>query len=101
MRTLKTLRHELPVPLVEIPPFRPTYAYGDGFVNESHASYQTCPANEHLIDLGISGWLRREDALKLYELAYFADGPILELGSYHGLSTSILSRAAHDAGRAA
>ena len=31
-------------------------------------------------------------------LAYFAPGPILEIGSYHGLSTSILARAVADSG---
>ncbi len=44
----------------------------------------------------IEGWLQRADALKLFEIAYFVTGDILELGSYHGLSTSILARAAHD-----
>jgi predicted O-methyltransferase YrrM len=41
----------------------------------------------------IPGWLRRPDALKLYEMAYFADGDVLEVGSYRGLSAGILSRA--------
>ena len=45
----------------------------------------------------IPGWLRREDALKLYELAYFSQGNILELGSFHGLSTSILANACKNA----
>lgn len=94
MRTPSVLRYDLPVPLTAVPPYRPTYAFGGEFINEQHRSYSTCPAKDHLIDLGIDGWLRREDALKLYELAYFAPGPILEIGSYHGLSTSILARAA-------
>lgn len=92
------VRHSLPVPLEEMPPYRPTYEIAGEFINEQHRSYSTCPATEHLIDLGIDGWLRREDALKLYELAYFAPGPILEIGSYHGLSTSILGRAVADSG---
>jgi predicted O-methyltransferase YrrM len=33
-------------------------------------------------------------------MAYFADGDILELGTYHGLSTCIMAQAALDAGRA-
>lgn len=43
--------------------------------------------------LGIEGWLRPADALKLYEPAYFAPGDVLDLGTYHGLSTHIQSRA--------
>lgn len=42
----------------------------------------------------ITGFLRREDAAKLYELAYFASGDILEIGTYLGLSASILAEAA-------
>lgn len=46
----------------------------------------------------IEGWLRKDDALKLYEMAYYAPGDILELGSYHGLSTTILAKANRAAG---
>lgn len=98
MPTPGVVRHPLPVPLTEVPPYRPTFEFAGEFINEQHRSYSTCPAKEHLIDLGIDGWLRREDALKLYELAYFAPGPILEIGSYHGLSTSIVARAVADSG---
>lgn len=49
-----------------------------------------------MIGKSIPGWLRREDALKLYELAYFAGGDILELGSYQGLSTCILAQASRE-----
>jgi predicted O-methyltransferase YrrM len=41
----------------------------------------------------ITGYLRAADALKLYELAYFVQGPILELGTFHGLSASIIAAA--------
>jgi SAM-dependent methyltransferase len=44
----------------------------------------------------ILGWLVREDALKLYEIAYMVSGDILELGSGFGLSTFVLSQANHD-----
>ncbi len=98
MPTPGIVRHPLPVPLDEVPPYLPTYEFAGQFINEQHRFYSICPAKEHLIDLGIDGWLRREDALKLYELAYFARGPILEIGSYHGLSTSILARAVADSG---
>jgi predicted O-methyltransferase YrrM len=41
----------------------------------------------------IEGWLQLADALKLYEMAYFASGDILELGSYKGLSAFIMAKA--------
>ena len=53
-----------------------------------------------LIEFGIPGALRREDAAKLYELAYFAPGDLLELGCGRGLATAIMAQAIHDAGRA-
>ncbi len=37
--------------------------------------------------------------MKLYELAYFVSGDILELGSYRGLSTKILAWANDDSPR--
>jgi SAM-dependent methyltransferase len=80
-----------------IPPFRPTFGF-ETFINGPHRDYATCPLQGDCIDLGIPGWLRREDALKLYELAYFSTGEILEVGSFHGLSTSILARAVKDSG---
>ncbi len=39
------------------------------------------------------GWLRDEDVLKLYELAYLTPGPILEIGSYQGKSSVVLASA--------
>jgi len=51
------------------PPYRRTFA-GSEFINEYHRFFAFCPVKEEiLIDLGIPGWLRREDALKLYEEA--------------------------------
>jgi SAM-dependent methyltransferase len=82
-----------------LPPYRPTHDYPGEFINETHAAYATCPQKGLQIDLGIHGWLCRQDALKLYEMAFFATGDVLELGTLHGLSTSILSRALIDAGR--
>jgi hypothetical protein len=49
-----------------------------------------------LIDLGIEGFLHKAEALKLYEMGYYAKGDILELGTHKGLSTSILAHALHD-----
>jgi len=46
----------------------------------------------------IPGWLEVEDALKLYELAYFAAGPILEIGTYCGRSAVVSATALADRG---
>jgi SAM-dependent methyltransferase len=87
------------------PSYERTFEFPGEFINESHKFFSTCPLREGiLIDIRdrttagsiIEGWLQRADALKLYEIAYFVTGDILELGSYHGLSTSILARAACD-----
>jgi cephalosporin hydroxylase len=79
-------------------PYRPTFRTFSESINRSHAYYHVCPTKGICIDVGIPGWLRREDALKLYELAYFADGDILELGTSRGLSTSIMALAVQDSG---
>jgi cephalosporin hydroxylase len=47
----------------------------------------------------VPGWLAREDAMKLYELAFFAPGPILEIGTYCGRSVITMATALTDAGR--
>ena len=51
---------------------------------------------EVCIDTGIEGYLQRADALKMYELAYFSSGDVLELGTHKGLSTSIIAGALND-----
>lgn len=79
-------------------PYRPNYPIDGPYINAQHASYASAPKNGALIDLGIPGWLKVEDALKLYELAYFSTGDVLELGTHQGLSTSILAQALIDAG---
>ena len=86
-----------------IPDYQPTFEFKGEYIDAYHR-FLGDPVNykDALLQLKnrsglwaehIDGWLRREDALKLYELAYFAKGDILELGSYHGLSTTILARA--------
>jgi predicted O-methyltransferase YrrM len=45
------------------------------------------------LDIGIDGYLTNADAAKLYELAYFGRGDVLELGTARGLSASIISAA--------
>lgn len=82
-------------------PYRPTYSF-DRFINANHEFYSVCPTKSDAplaIDIGIPGSLRREDALKLYEMAYYAQADILELGCGNGLSTSILAQAVRDSGR--
>jgi SAM-dependent methyltransferase len=89
------------------PPYRPTFDFRSRYIDRGHRALATAPVKDGLIQLRnrrwlgmiIPGWLRRDDALKLYELAYFASGDVLELGSHHGLSTSILARASRNAPR--
>jgi predicted O-methyltransferase YrrM len=47
----------------------------------------------------IDGWLEPVDSLKLYELAYLAEGPFLEIGTYRGKSATLIATAFRDAGR--
>jgi SAM-dependent methyltransferase len=83
-------------------PYRATYGEtelpGPTFNQLLDAGHQTGSAS---IDIGIPGWLERTDALKLYELAYFGTGDVLELGCGAGLATTILARAVAEANRAA
>jgi predicted O-methyltransferase YrrM len=82
-----------------IPPYRPTYSFPGPYINAAHASFASVKTREKiLVDIGIPGWLRREDALKLYELAYHSPGNVLELGTFHGLSTTIMAGAIADSG---
>jgi predicted O-methyltransferase YrrM len=76
-----------------------------GFVGSPtafHRTLQDAPTGRFgvpiLIDLGIDGYLQREDALILYETALSASADILELGTHKGLSTSILAQALRDRG---
>ncbi len=89
-----------------IPAYAPTYDFPAPYIDKEHRRIANLPLTDGvLIQMKtrrwfgwvIPGWLRREDALKLYELAHFAQGQILELGSFHGLSTAILARATRNA----
>ena len=94
-----------------IPPYKTTFPMV-GLINDHHRFLAqaknpqtglvllTAPGlMDHTSGLPINGWLRLEDALKLYELGFHSDGDILELGSYEGLSTCILAQAMTDSGR--
>ena len=47
----------------------------------------------------IEGWLRAEDAQKLYELARVTSGPILEIGTHYGKSAVLMALALKDVQR--
>ena len=81
-------------------PYRPTFGTTP-FINETHQRLLEAPLKPDsvVIDIGIPGSLRREDAAKLYELAYFGKGDVLEFGCARGLSTAIITQAVYDAGR--
>src|SRR5438270_3666674 len=51
-----------------------------------------------LVD-SIPGWLLPGDADKLYALARSTEGPILEVGTYHGKSAVLMALATKDGGR--
>ncbi|MFN3721473.1 MAG: class I SAM-dependent methyltransferase [Paracoccaceae bacterium] len=82
-------------------PFRPTFYSNVDFVDGRHKALVTDPTNPetHMIDIGIDGWLLPADAGKLYELAMFSVGPILEIGTFKGLSTSIIAESVHNSKR--
>ena len=71
--------------------YRPSFQFDGDDLGRAHLA-----AEDRVRHL--PGWLRREDVLKLYELAYFANGSILEIGSYHGKSAIIMAGAARDSG---
>lgn len=70
--------------------YAPSYDFGAADLGEPQQA--ACSAVSE-----IPGWLRPEDALKLYELAFFTPGPILEIGSYRGKSSVLMSLALRDA----
>jgi predicted O-methyltransferase YrrM len=81
-------------------PYQKTYDFPGLYINQSHHRLALSRMHEHanIINIGIDGWLLLADALKLYELAYFSSGNIIELGTYKGLSTSIMAEACLDRG---
>lgn len=74
--------------------YAPSYDWGAAILSDRHA--RIADAVWH-----IPGWLDTEDALKLYELAFFSDGPILEIGTYCGRSAVVLGTAVADGARGA
>lgn len=82
--------------------YAPTFGFAR-FLNKEHEGWANWPlTKDRIVDHQIFGWLRRADALKLYEMAALCKGDILELGTHQGLSSHIMTgalRAFGDAGR--
>jgi cephalosporin hydroxylase len=79
--------------------YRKTYSFPGKFIDGYHQWLSRCPVHPyHMIDIGIEGWLFPADALKLYELAYFCED-ILEIGTFKGLSTTVMANAVFNSGR--
>jgi len=73
--------------------YRPTFGF-TGYLDARHAAWADWPLNsDRILEHRIFGWLRRADALKLYEMAALCEGDILELGTHQGLSTHIMAQA--------
>ena len=66
-------------------------------ITEYHANLLKLPIEKGVIQTEIEGWLQPIEAHYLYECAYNSAN-ILELGPYHGLSTSIIAKAKLDSG---
>jgi hypothetical protein len=79
------------------PPYQKTYDFTGEFIDADHRGLHENSFNG-LLRGKIKGSLREADALKIYELAYFTSGPVLEVGTYHGLSASIIATALRNAG---
>ncbi len=78
------------------PPYRKTFPFETDMIDDAHEALRAASVNGMLRG-NLKGSLREADALKIYELAYFSPGPILELGTYHGLSASIIATALKNA----
>lgn len=78
-------------------PYVRTFRFPGDTIDGCHARLATAPlGRKHVsfgIDIGIDGYLARAEAMKLYELAYFGSGDALELGTFMGLSASIVGNA--------
>jgi predicted O-methyltransferase YrrM len=80
-------------------PFRKTYSYDGDYLTDRHKQLASRLHPSGMIDIGIEGWLLPADVLKLYEMAYCCGGDLLELGSYKGLSATVMNDACNDSGQ--
>ena len=83
-------------------PYQPTFGRAS-YINDYHRRLAAGPHRDvdgmAIIASPIPGWLRVEEALKLYEMAYYSQGDILEIGTYQGLSATFMSQAIAHSGR--
>ena len=79
-------------------PYRKTFGFDGEFIGPRHAEIVSRRHETGMIDYGVAGWLLPADALKLYEMAYWVDGDILELGAYRGLSAAVMNEACNERG---
>lgn len=82
--------------------YKPTYDFPSAYIDGYHQFLANAPVfpshvAEGCIDIGFEGWLLPADACKLYELAYF-NPDVLEIGTYRGLSSAVMSQAIVNAG---
>lgn len=80
---------ELPDLLSAPQPYQPVF---EAMPDDGHALISGWPVVDGLVSTQPRGFLRPADALTLYDLARYQSGPMLELGSAWGLSTTILCR---------
>lgn len=99
------VRDETRIQLSEAGAWRPyvkTFDFQGPAINAFHQSLASAPLGRmgvpFCIDLGIDGYLATAEAMKLYEMALFCEGDILELGTFRGLSGSIIAQALSDKG---
>jgi hypothetical protein len=83
----------------DVLPYKPNFRFEGAFINSEHHCLTRGNQTRMMVDVGIPGWLWIEDALKLYELSYFAAGDVLEFGTYRGLSTYVMVSALKSAGQ--
>lgn len=99
--TFITLQEQVPDELRTELGYTKTYDFPGDYIDGYHRYLATVAVHDGFpfINMGVAGWLLRADALKLYELAYFAGEDALEIGSYQGLSTTIIANALHNSER--
>ncbi|MCF8468319.1 MAG: class I SAM-dependent methyltransferase [Sneathiella sp.] len=100
-----------------IPNYAKTYDFPGEYINDEQKWWSECPVSGIKVGVrprpdldegpldnpkydkrDIFGALRRADALKIYELAYFSNGDVIDMGTAFGLSCSISAQALEKAG---